>query len=42
MKTTSVSENTAFEKMTDFMDRNPGLVSMVLIVTMVIVAGFIG
>lgn len=40
MKTISILQNTAVEKVTDFMDRVPGLVS--LIVMLVIVVGFIG
>ena len=40
MKAISVIENSAVEKVTDFMDRVPGLAA--LIVTLVIVVGFIG
>ena len=40
MKTISILRNTAVEKVTDFMDRVPGLVS--LTVTLIIVVGFIG
>ena len=40
MKTISILQNRAIEKVTDFMDKVPGLVS--LAVTLVIVAGFIG
>ena len=40
METLSVMKNRVLEKVTDFMDKAPGLAS--LIVTLVIVAGFIG
>jgi hypothetical protein len=43
MKTMSISQNATVQKVTDFMDRVPGLVSLVsFAVTLVIVAGFIG
>ena len=40
METISIFQNRTIEKITDFMDRVPGLVS--LVVTLVIVFAFIG
>ena len=40
MKTISISQNPTIQKITDFMDRVPGLVS--LTVMLIIVIGFIG
>lgn len=40
MKAISILHNPAVEKMTDFMERVPGLIS--LTVTLVIIVGFIG
>lgn len=40
MKTTSILQNAVIQKMSDFMDRRPGLVS--LTITLIIIVGFIG
>ena len=44
MKTTSILQNATIQKVSDFMDRVPGLVSLsvMLTVTLILAAGFIG